>query len=127
MLFTVNLLERSSDLLVTHIDLLRKAIRSIRAQWPFHIDACVVLLVICIAFGRYREATMTFSSRLPRSKIFQQALTERSIYPQCGPTVMNAGSGKDGFRSTLYMGKVITPTISITPTSIRSNIAMSAV
>ncbi|MDB5799217.1 MAG: transposase [Rhodocyclales bacterium] len=41
--FTVNLLERKSRLLVDHIDLLRDAVRAVRARRPFHIDAWVVL------------------------------------------------------------------------------------
>lgn len=41
--FTVNLLERRECLLVEHIDALRDAVRQVRAQRPFHIDAWVVL------------------------------------------------------------------------------------
>jgi putative transposase len=41
--FTVNLLDRRSDLLVTEIDALRGAVRETRRAKPFHIDAFVVL------------------------------------------------------------------------------------
>ena len=41
--FTVNLLERHSLLLVDHIDSFRDAVRKVRSQRPFHIDAWVVL------------------------------------------------------------------------------------
>jgi REP-associated tyrosine transposase len=41
--FTVNLLDRRSDLLVTRIDALRLAVRRARATRPFHIDAWVIL------------------------------------------------------------------------------------
>jgi putative transposase len=41
--FTVNLLDRRSDLLVIQIDALRGAVRQVRARAPFHIDAWVVL------------------------------------------------------------------------------------
>jgi putative transposase len=41
--FTVNLLDRHSDLLVTQIDALRNAVRQVRVRAPFHIDAWVVL------------------------------------------------------------------------------------
>ena len=41
--FTVNLLERRTDTLVRHVDLLRDAVRATRRQRPFHIDAWVVL------------------------------------------------------------------------------------
>jgi putative transposase len=41
--FTVNLLDRRSELLLTHIDGLRDAVRNVRRRVPFHIDAWVVL------------------------------------------------------------------------------------
>jgi len=41
--FTVNLLERRRTLLVDHVDILREAVRHVRARHPFHIDAWVVL------------------------------------------------------------------------------------
>jgi putative transposase len=41
--FTVNLADRRSDLLTREIDALRGAVRKVRAQKPFHIDAWVVL------------------------------------------------------------------------------------
>ena len=42
--FTVNLLQRyPNDLLVRPIELLRTVVRDVRARWPFHIDAWVVL------------------------------------------------------------------------------------
>ena len=42
--FTVNLLQRrGNDLLVREIDLLRRTVRRVRKNHPFHIDAWVVL------------------------------------------------------------------------------------
>jgi putative transposase len=41
--FTVNLLDRRSALLVEHIQDLRSAVRHVRAEAPFHIDAWAVL------------------------------------------------------------------------------------
>jgi putative transposase len=41
--FTVNLLDRRSNLLVAHIDALRRAVRDVHTRCPFHIDAWVVL------------------------------------------------------------------------------------
>jgi putative transposase len=41
--FTVNLLDRYSDLLVTHIGELRQAVRRVRRRSPFRVDAWVVL------------------------------------------------------------------------------------
>lgn len=41
--FTVNLLDRHSNMLVSEIGALRDAVRQARLMRPFHIDACVVL------------------------------------------------------------------------------------
>jgi putative transposase len=41
--FTVNLRDRRADLLVSHIDGLRRAVRETRERMPFHIDAWVIL------------------------------------------------------------------------------------
>lgn len=41
--FTVNLLDRKSDALVANIEILRDAVRSARARYPFYIDGWVVL------------------------------------------------------------------------------------
>src|SRR5438132_9595619 len=41
--FTINLLDRRSDLLVTQIHTLRDAVRQVRRRAPFRIDAWVVL------------------------------------------------------------------------------------
>lgn len=41
--FTVNLLDRSSNLLVAHVDALRECVRAVRVARPFRIDAWVVL------------------------------------------------------------------------------------
>jgi len=41
--FTINLLNRRSDLLTRHIEALRDSVRRTRTERPFHIDAWVVL------------------------------------------------------------------------------------
>jgi putative transposase len=41
--FTINLLNRNSDLLVRRIETLRESVRRTRIERPFHIDAWVVL------------------------------------------------------------------------------------
>jgi len=41
--FTVNLLDRKSQLLVENVGILRDAVRHVRERKPFHIDAWVVL------------------------------------------------------------------------------------
>jgi hypothetical protein len=40
--FTVNLRYPGSDLLVTQIDILRNAVRRVRARMPFRIDAPII-------------------------------------------------------------------------------------
>ncbi len=41
--FTVNIAERSKHLLIKHLDLLREAIKLVKHQHPFYIDAIVIL------------------------------------------------------------------------------------
>jgi putative transposase len=41
--FTVNLLDRRSDLLISEIGILREVVLGVRRERPFHIDAWVVL------------------------------------------------------------------------------------
>jgi putative transposase len=78
--FTVNLLERSSSALVTHIDVLRGAVRRVRASRPFHIDAWVVLPDHMHAIWTLPPDDSDYSSRWKAIKIvFAKALpkTER--------------------------------------------------
>ena len=74
--FTVNLLDRRSDLLVAHIAELREAVRAVRAKWLFHIDAWVVLPehMHCLWTmpeddsdfpRRWQEIKMAFTKSLP--------------------------------------------------------------
>jgi putative transposase len=77
--FTVNLLERRSDILVSHIDLLRDAVRKVHTARPFHIDAWVVLpdhmhAVWTLPPGdsdysaRWRAIKVVFSKALPKTE-----------------------------------------------------------
>ena len=92
--FTVNLLDRNSGLLVTHVDALRDAVRDVRRRSPFHIDAWVVLPdhMHCIwtlppddedYSGRWRAIRKSFSKTIPpterRSSVRQQR-GERGIW-----------------------------------------------
>ncbi len=74
--FTVNLLNRRSDLLVAQIDALREAVRRTRVRSPFHIDAWVVLPEHmhclwtlpegdCDYPGRWRAIKTAFAKSLP--------------------------------------------------------------
>jgi putative transposase len=77
--FTVNLLERKSSLLLTHIESLREAVRVVRERRPFHIDAWVVLPDHMHAIwtlptgdtdysGRWREIKKAFAKMLPKTE-----------------------------------------------------------
>jgi putative transposase len=86
--FTANLQDRRSDLLVTEIDALRKAVRTARARHPFHIDAWVVLPdhMHClwtlppgdIDFPiRWRTIKTTFSRAVPRPDERRASLVQK--------------------------------------------------
>ena len=92
--FTVNLLHRRTNLLVTQIDALRAAVRQARARAPFHIDAWVVLPdhMHCLWTlpegdsdfpGRWWTIKTTFTKSLPageqRSPVMQDR-GERGIW-----------------------------------------------
>ena len=75
----MNLLDRSSSLLVTQIDALRESVRRARANAPFHIDAWVVLPdhLHCLwtlpeddadFSGRWRAIKIGFSKSLPATE-----------------------------------------------------------
>jgi putative transposase len=92
--FTLNLLDRSGDLLIEHIDLLREAVRTVKAQRPFHIDAWVVLPEHLHAIwtlppndtdysGRWKAIKIAFSKALPRTErlsFVRIAKNERGIW-----------------------------------------------
>ncbi len=67
--FTVNLLDRRSDLLTAHIGELRKAVRLVRAVQPFHIDAWVVLPEHMHCLWTLPEGDVDFSKRWQAIKI----------------------------------------------------------
>jgi putative transposase len=75
--FTVNLRDRNSRLLTDHIDLLRDAVRITRRNYPFEIDAMVVLpdhihAIWTLPDGdvnfptRWRSIKIRFSKAIPR-------------------------------------------------------------
>lgn len=87
--FTVNLLERRSDLLVRHIDLLRDSVRRVRRLYPFAIDAWVVLpehlhYVWTLAPGeadfalRWRLIKLLFSKGLPQTERLSELRRRRN-------------------------------------------------
>ncbi len=92
--FTVTLLDRQTDLLVRHIDVLRSAFRRVRSERPFAMDAIVVLpehlhAVFTLPAGdddfatRWRLIKFHFSHALPtteRRNIARTNKGERGIW-----------------------------------------------
>jgi putative transposase len=92
--FTVNLLDRKSDLLVRKIGLLREIVKSVRSKKPFHIDAWVVLPdhLHCVwtlpqgdsdYVSRWKAIKMAFSRQIPATESLsatQIRLNERGIW-----------------------------------------------
>src|SRR5215469_16062723 len=92
--FTVNLLDRKSDLLVRKIELLREVVKKVRHDKPFHIDAWVVLpdhfhCVWTLPQGdadyatRWKNIKTMFSKQIPTTEItsgVRTRLHERGIW-----------------------------------------------
>lgn len=92
--FTVNLRDRTSNLLTREIDLLRETVRATRARHPFHIDAWVVLPdhMHCLwtlppgdanFARRWKVIKFAFAKRLPITEtrtVNQQRRRERGIW-----------------------------------------------
>ncbi|MCW1936438.1 transposase [Pseudomonas sp. MDMC_285] len=92
--FTVNLRDRTSDLLIREIDLLRETVRATKTRHPFHIDAWVVLpehmhCLWTLPLGdadfalRWKVIKFAFSKRLLATEMLsvnQQNRRERGIW-----------------------------------------------
>jgi len=119
--FTMNLEDRRSDLLVRHIEALREAVRGMRAERPFHIDAWVVLpghmhCVITLPPGdtdfsnRIKSMKMRFVRAVP-------AIEERGL--PSAPSAASEESGSGGSGTTSYGTTGITPGTWITCSTTR--------
>ena len=86
--FTVNLLDRKTDLLVQHIDTLRASFRRVRSERPFTLDAIVVLpdhlhAVLTLPEGdadfmtRWRLIKYHFSHALPKTEDLNEARAKK--------------------------------------------------
>jgi len=86
--FTVNLAERGCDLLTREVGALREAVRSVRGEAPFHIDAWVVLPdhLHCIwtlpegdadFAGRWRKIKRRFSRGIPAMEARSATMARR--------------------------------------------------
>ena len=80
--FTVNLHDRRSDLLTTHIGLLRASVARVRHLMPFHIDAWVVLPDHMHALWTLPEGDANFSRRWQAIKMAfsREVRGERGIW-----------------------------------------------
>lgn len=92
--FTVNLLDRHSRLLIRHIEILREAVRITRRNYPFEIDAMVILpdhihAVWTLPNGdsdfpaRWRSIKFRFSKAIPKGErldAVRRARGERGIW-----------------------------------------------
>lgn len=87
--FTVNLLDRKSQLLVAHINELRAAVRKTLQLQPFHIDAWVVLpdhlhCIWTLPVGdddysnRWRLIKKTFSKSIPKTEYRSEVRVKRN-------------------------------------------------
>lgn len=86
--FTVHLQDPRSDLLVTHVDVLRQSVRLARKRWPFVIDAAVVLPNVTHMIWtlpdndddfskRWRLIKSTFSRHVPAPDYIPAAMARR--------------------------------------------------
>ena len=116
--FTVNLLDRRSDLLVAHIAELREAVRAVRAKWPFHIDAWVVLPEHMHCLWTMPEDDSDFPRRWQEIKIsFAKSLPRLSLARRAWSAEESAGFGNAATGSTPFEMTEIWSATSITSTS----------
>ena len=77
--FTVNLLDRKTDLLIRQLDELREAIWQVRRSHPFHIDAWVILqdhmhCIWTLPLGdddyssRWKSIKIRFAKQIPKTE-----------------------------------------------------------
>jgi putative transposase len=82
--FTVTLRDRSSDVLVRHVGLLRDAFRSVRTERPFTIDAIVILPDHLHAMWTLPEGDADYSGRWRaiKSRFTRDTHLRHSVDPQ---------------------------------------------
>jgi REP element-mobilizing transposase RayT len=117
--FTVNLRDRHSHLLVMQIDLLRQAVRQVRARAPFRIDARVVPPDHMHCLWTLPEGDADFPGRWRAIKIaFAKSLLRDE--PR-SPGAASAASGHGATGSTRSATIAILRLTSTTPISTRSS------
>ena len=81
--FTLTLQDRGARTLVEHVDLLRAAVRDVKARHPFDIEAMVVLPEHLHALWRLPVEDKDFSTRwMLVKKAFTQGLVEAGVLPE---------------------------------------------
>jgi putative transposase len=86
--FTVNLLDRNSNLMVAQVALLREAVRQVRDKRPFHIDAWSILPDHLHAVwtlpagdadfsGRWKAIKIAFAKRIPKTECLSAVRTRK--------------------------------------------------
>jgi putative transposase len=120
--FTVNLADRRLRLLTDHIDILRSAFRDTRQAHPFTIEAMVVLPDHLHAVWTMPEGDADFATRwrLIKTNFSRHlAVSERISESRSAKGGRGIGNGDTG--STPFATKLISPAMSTTLTSTRSN------
>ena len=114
--FTVNLLQRKdNDLLLKNIHLLREAVRTVRAKYPFHIYAWVVLPdhMHCIWQLPPDDDNFSVRWRLIKS-YFSRGIENGEIFLYQGRNGRKEAFGSVGFGSMPLEMTMILPGIWIT-------------
>lgn len=123
--FTVALADRSQNLLVDHIDVLRKAFRHVKAEYPFVLDAMAVLPEHLHCIWTLPAGNANYPDRWRRIK----AAFSRSL-PHCSPRSLSkirrvsAAFGSAVIGSIHYEMMTIGNVMWITFITTRSNISM---
>ncbi|MFN0113798.1 MAG: REP-associated tyrosine transposase, partial [Paracoccaceae bacterium] len=93
--FTVALADRGSELLLREAELLRQAVRAVRAKRPFGIDAWVVLPDHMHCVWRLPEEDADYSTRMASIKAqFWMALRRSGFSPTPPSTPYGAIGGR---------------------------------
>ena len=82
--FTVKLLNRKLGLLVEHIDLLREAVRKVKAMQPFEIDAMVILPGHLYAVWTLPTSTATITASPKGSTASRSDPRRTGVRAACG-------------------------------------------
>ena len=101
--FTINLLNRHSDLLIRYIEALRDSVRRTRAERPFHIDALVVLPEHIHCVMTLPPGDDDFSNRIKAIKI----RFVRAVEPDEWRSSVRAAKGERGIWQRRFWEHVI--------------------